>query len=130
MRRVLNSFLQFMEEPNATDSLIIGTTNHQQLLDRALLRRFDIVLEFQAPTDDQIEALIRANLRPLKFSRLSWVKIIEAARTLSQSEIVRAAEDAVKSAILDERNRVNTADVLERLHERTEMREAFAKAEQ
>lgn len=35
MRRVLNSFLQFMEEPNATDSLIVGATNHPDLLDHA-----------------------------------------------------------------------------------------------
>ena len=39
MRRVLNSFLQFMEEPNTTDSLIIGATNHPELLDRALQDR-------------------------------------------------------------------------------------------
>ena len=130
MRRVLNSFLQFMEEPNSTDSPIVGTTNHPQLLDRALLRRFDIVLEFQTPTDDQIQALVRANLRPLKFPRLGWTKIVKAAKSLSQSEIVRATEDAVKLAILDERNVITTADVIERMQERIEMREAFAKTEQ
>ena len=37
MRRVLNSFLQFMEEGNTTDSLVICSTNHPSLLDRALL---------------------------------------------------------------------------------------------
>ncbi len=129
MRRVLNSFLQFMEEPNATDSPIVATTNHPHLLDRALLRRFDVVLEFQAPTDEQIEALIRANLRPLKHPRLKWAAIVEAAKGLSQSEIVRAAEDAVKTAILDERDKLATADILDRLIERAEMREAFSKAE-
>ena len=50
MRRVLNSFLQFMEEGNSTDSVIICSTNHPSLLDRALLRRYDQVLEFDAPT--------------------------------------------------------------------------------
>ena len=46
MRRVLNSFLQFMEETTTTDSLIIAATNSPNLLDKALLRRFDLVLEF------------------------------------------------------------------------------------
>ena len=32
---LLNSVLSFMEEPNATDSLVIAATNHQEILDRA-----------------------------------------------------------------------------------------------
>ena len=130
MRRVLNSFLQFMEEPNSTDSLIIGATNHPELLDRALLRRFDLLLEFDAPTDQQIRDLIKANLYPMKFPRLSWKAIVAAARGLSQSEIVRASEDAVKMAILDERSSLSTEDIVKRLKERLEMRRAFSSAEQ
>ena len=127
MHRVLNSFLQFMEEPNATDSLIVGATNHPEILDKALLRRFDIVLEFQTPTDEQIRGLIKANLRPMKYPRIGWKSIISAARGLSQSEIVRATEDAVKTAILDERDILKTPDVVSRLKERMEMRDAFSK---
>ena len=129
MRRVLNSFLQFMEEPNTTDSLIIGATNHPELLDRALLRRFDLLLEFDAPSDQQIRDLVKASLSPMKFPRLSWKPIIAAARGLSQSEIVRASEDAVKTAILDERKTLSTPDIVERLTERLEMRRAFSAPE-
>lgn len=127
MRRVLNSFLQLMEQPNATDSILISATNHPELLDRALLRRFDAVLEFDAPTDEQIEMLIRKNLRPLKLSRLGWKAIVHNARGLSQSEIVRAAEDAVKNAILDERNTITTDDLVDRLVQRMQMQEAFSR---
>ena len=66
MRRVLNSFLQFMEESNATDSLIAAATNHPDLLDRALLRRFDLVVQFEMPTDEQIRSIVRSYLRPMK----------------------------------------------------------------
>jgi SpoVK/Ycf46/Vps4 family AAA+-type ATPase len=128
MRRVLNSFLQMMEEPNATDSVLLGATNHPELLDRALLRRFDSVIEFEAPSKEQIKALIVRYLRPMKRPRLAWKKIVEAAAGLSQSEIARAAEDAVKTAILDERDVIKTEDVLRRLHERREMRDAFSRA--
>lgn len=127
MRRVLNSFLQLMEQPNATDSVLISATNHPELLDRALLRRFDAVLEFRAPTDQQIRTLIRRNLLPLKFPRLRWKPIVNQARGLSQSEIVRAAEDAVKTAILDERNSLTTADLVNRLAQRAAMKEVFSK---
>ena len=123
---MLNSFLQFMEEPSTADSVLIGATNHPELLDRALLRRFDSVLEFAPPTDEQIKKIISGNLKPARYPRLAWKKITSAAEGLSQSEIVRAAEDAVKTAILDERTTLKTDDILVRLSERQSMREAFS----
>jgi AAA+ superfamily predicted ATPase len=129
MRRVLNSFLQFMEEGNSTDSLVICSTNHPSLLDRALLRRYDQVLEFDAPTSVQIKQLISVNIGPMKIVRPSWKKIIHAAEGLSQSEIVRAADDAVKTAILDQRNQLTTEGIVDRLQERHAMRTAFLDTE-
>jgi SpoVK/Ycf46/Vps4 family AAA+-type ATPase len=129
MRRVLNSFLQFMEEGNSTDSVIICSTNHPSLLDRALLRRYDQVLEFDAPTSTQIKQLISANIAPMKAVAPNWKQIIHAAEGLSQSEIVRAADDAVKMAILDERKSLSTDDIVDRLQERHAMRTAFLDAE-
>tara|TARA_A100001391_G_scaffold153410_2_gene111249 strand:- start:25400 stop:26398 length:999 start_codon:yes stop_codon:yes gene_type:complete len=128
MRRVLNSFLQLMEQPNATDSILLGATNHPELLDRALLRRFDSVVEFESPSREQVKALITKYLRPLKYPRLAWKKIVDVAMGLSQSEIARASEDAVKTAILDERDTIRTEDVLRRLNDRREMRDAFSKS--
>lgn len=125
MRRVLNSFLQFMEEPNSTDSLIVAATNHPELLDSALLRRFDLVLEFQPPSEEEIRAIIKANLRPMKYPRLDWKQIVPAAQGFSQSEISRAVEDAVKTAILDERDSVTSEDLLRRLSDRRAMSNAF-----
>ena len=125
MRRVLNSFLQLMEQPNATDSILIGATNHPEILDPALLRRFDLISEFDMPSDEQIKALVKQYLRPLKYPRLAWKKVIDSAQGLSQSEIARAAEDAVKTAILDERNILKTDDIIHRLNDRAEMRAAF-----
>ena len=126
MRRVLNSFLQFMEEKSATDSPLIAATNHPELLDRALLRRFDDVLQFELPSAEQIRAVIKANLKPMKYPRLAWSAIDKAARGLSQAEIARAADEAVKSAILGQRDLVTTQEVLARLAERQAMRTAFA----
>ncbi len=130
MRRVLNSFLQFMEEGNSTDSIILCSTNHPSLLDRALLRRYDQVLEFDAPTDDQIKKLISSNMAPLKAKALAWKKLLAEAHGLSQAELVRAVDDAVKTAILDQRAVLNTEDVLTRLRERHAMQSAFLNAEE
>jgi SpoVK/Ycf46/Vps4 family AAA+-type ATPase len=129
MRRVLNSFLQFMEEGNSTDSPIICSTNHPSLLDRALLRRYDQVLEFDAPTSAQIKQLISTNVVPMRVARPVWKAIIHAAEGLSQSEIVRAVDDAVKTAILDERKQLTTENIVDRLQERHAMRTAFLDTE-
>lgn len=125
MRRVLNSFLQYMEEENATDSIIIGATNHPELLDNALVRRFDIALAFEKPTKDQVRQIILTAMRPFKAKRLSWTALFEAAESLSQAEITRATEDAVKSAILNESNTVTTDQLVKRLVERREMHQTF-----
>lgn len=129
MRRVLNSFLQFMEEGNSTDSVVICSTNHPSLLDHALLRRYDQVLEFDTPNSEQIKQLINVNVGPMRVVRPAWQKIIHAAEGLSQSEIVRAADDAVKTAILDERRQLTTEDIVGRLQERHAMRMAFLDTE-
>lgn len=128
MRRVLNSFLQFMEAPNSTDSIVVTATNFPDLLDAALLRRFDLVLEFKPPTEQHIREIVKANLRPLKYPRLGWKTIVKSAEGLSQSEIARAAEDAVKTAILDQKEILKTQDIVGRLLERREMRTAFTGA--
>lgn len=129
MRRVLNSFLQFIEEPTATDSVIICATNYPTLLDKALLRRYDLVLEFTSPDVKQIKAIMKANLKPMKFPKIEWKKLVEAALGLSQSEIVRACNDAVKTAILDERNFLKTKDILQRINQRQKMKKSFLDVE-
>ena len=121
MRRVLSSFLQFMEEPNSTDSVIIGATNYPELLDPVLLRCFDLVVEFSPPPDDEIRSIIKINLRPMRYPNLKWKIILASARGLSQSEITRATEDAVKNSILAERKQVTTGDILSRLSDKIAM---------
>ena len=129
MRRVLNSFLLFMEETNVTDSLVVAATNHPDLLDRALLRRFDLVVQFEMPSDEQIRTIVKAGMRPMKYPGLAWRQIVGAGRDLSQSELARATEKAVKTAILDERDKLTTRDIVTALNERREMRQAFIGAQ-
>jgi len=126
MRRVLNSFLQYMEEENSTDSLIIGATNHPDLLDNALLRRFDLVLPFEMPSQPQVKQIVLAVLRPFKAPRLAWKALFKAAEGLSQAEISRATEEAVKSAILSESDTVTSGQLIQRLTERHAMQKAFS----
>ena len=63
IRRVLNSVLAFMEEPNSTDSLVLAATNHVEILDEALARRFDEVIEYHLPDPTSARAIIERRTR-------------------------------------------------------------------
>lgn len=100
MRRVLNSFLQFIEQ-DCSDSIIIAATNNQRILDQALFRRFDDVLHYSLPTDKEIEKIFIYKLKSYDKEIRITSQIIKAANTLSQAEIVRVCDDAIKESILD-----------------------------
>lgn len=117
IRRVLNSFLQFLEE-DTSQSVIVAATNHPQLLDNALYRRFDTVMDFKLPDDGSAQTVIRNRLAPFRIDNLSWPRIQEAARGLSHAEISTAAENAAKRSVLAGRTRVLTADLVSALEER------------
>lgn len=117
IRRVLNSFLQFLEL-DESESLIVAATNHPQLLDRALFRRFDSVIEYPLPSQAVAEKVMRARLALLDTTRVDWPKVAEASEGLSHADITRACEHAAKNAILGHRRYVETAEILEALDER------------
>ncbi len=102
MRRVLNSFLQFLEETPSTDSVIVGATNHPELLDRALVRRFGEVLEYELPDRETTRTILERRLGQRADANIDWKKILIAAKGLSQAELVTAADEASKEAILNE----------------------------
>lgn len=99
IRRVLNSFLQFLEQ-DQSDSLIIGATNHPELLDRAVFRRFDDVIEYSYPNDLQIEQLMKDRLSMLETNRIEWEPVVAGARGLGFADITNVCNDAAKETIL------------------------------
>ena len=117
IRRVLNSFLQFLEQDDS-QSLIIAATNHPELLDRALFRRFDDVIEYAAPDRPLIEALLRARLDRFDTRGLAWADAVSRAERLSLAEIARAADDAAKTIILRGGKRITSEALIEALTER------------
>lgn len=117
IRRVLNSFLQFLEQ-DESDSLLIAATNHVGLLDRALFRRFEAVLEYAPPTREVAERIMRARLRLLDTSDMSWDAAAKAAAGLSHAEIVMACAQAAKNAILEHSKQVRSSELMLALEER------------
>lgn len=117
IRRILNSFLQLLEQ-DRSQSLIIAATNHPELLDRALFRRFDDVLEYLLPEKNDVENLIRSRLRRFKSNAIDWAQIAEEARGFSQADLVRSGDEVAKTAVLQDRTMISMDDLQRALQER------------
>jgi SpoVK/Ycf46/Vps4 family AAA+-type ATPase len=117
IRRVLNSFLQFIEH-NDSHSLIVAATNHPELLDHAVYRRF----EYDLPTPSQVADTLKGRVRDFAGPDVDWSALGAAASGLSYAEITRAADEAMKDAIIGDRTSVSQADLRAALTERLAMR--------
>lgn len=125
IRRVLNSVLAFMEEPNSTDSLVLAATNHVEILDEALARRFDEVIEYSLPDTTVARAILERRLGNLKLGARSWPALEAALEGLSQGELVRAADAVVKDAILEGAMKVSPEALREALQNRQTLKGKF-----
>lgn len=125
IRRVLNSVLAFMEEPNSTDSLVLAATNHVEILDHALARRFDEVIEYTSPDVAAARAIIERRLGKFKIAPKSWAALEPALEGLSQGELVRAADAVVKDAILEGATKVSAEALRAALQNRQTLKGKF-----
>ena len=117
MRRVLNAFLQFIEQ-DISDSLIVVATNRPKLLDRALFRRFDDVLYYKLPEPEDRKRLIQNVLGAFLELKITWKSIMMESEGLSHAEISQACLDAIKQAILSEKQSVKISLLRQMLNER------------
>ena len=79
IRRVLNSFLQFLERDDS-ESIIVAATNFMDMLDEALFRRFDDVITYELPDGEMVRELIQNRLTSFDLSGIEWGDVIVAAR--------------------------------------------------
>ena len=123
IRRVLNSFLQFLEA-DGTDSLIIGATNHSEILDKALFRRFDDVISYDLPKPEAIRRVIKNRLAAFNTDELDWAAVLAVSEGLSQADITRACLEAAKTAVLSDTEQVSSTNLLDAIGGRRQSRRA------
>lgn len=84
-----------------SDRLLIAATNHGELLDRAVWRRFDMVLEFPLPTQEDLERTINACFGEQESALGVWrERLVELCRGKSFSDIERIANHARRRSII------------------------------
>lgn len=106
-RRILNSFLQFLDEDTGP-SIIVATTNIPEILDRAILRRFELVLPYEMPSQEAIQKAMRRRLISFNVDGVDWDVVARVADGLSTADVVAAGEDAGRRAVLSSTDRILT----------------------
>lgn len=115
-RRILNSFLVFLEDASP-ESLVLAATNHRGILDKALFRRFDAVLAYDLPDARQAVSVMKARLGSLARGT-SMAELGDLTAGLSHAELVKAAESAAKSVLMRGEDHVSRTDLITALESR------------
>lgn len=100
MRRVVNSLLQFIED-DRSESLIVAATNHAQMLDGAIFRRFDELIAFTLPTKVELSELVRRSLDvDVDQLDLAAIYMATASPKLGHADVCAALERVHKDHVL------------------------------
>ncbi|WP_287231751.1 MULTISPECIES: AAA family ATPase [unclassified Microcystis] len=114
LKRVVNSLLQAMDSFDSSKSIVIAASNHQYLLDPALWRRFDDLIEFSLPTKTEREFYLQSLLNGVYFDG-SLEYIAKNMSSLSYADIQRITIEAIKTMILEGREQLQSQDISEQL---------------
>ena len=109
-QRIVNMLLQMLEEYHG-NGFVIAATNLEESLDRAILRRFDEVIEIPKPALPEIVRLLKQTLSAIKTEReILWEQVAVQMEGLRCSDVTRAAENAAKRAVMGNRETVTGKD--------------------
>lgn len=110
MNRIVTSFLQLLDG-DRSHSILIAATNHAELLDRAIFRRFDLIVPFSLPTVEQIAALLRLRFAAFGLPTSLLKEVASKAKGMSFADVSRACDDAIRSMALAGREHIDMTDV-------------------
>jgi SpoVK/Ycf46/Vps4 family AAA+-type ATPase len=112
LKRVVNSLLQAIDMFKTDRSVVVAATNHQYLLDPALWRRFDDIIQFPLPAAKDHEKLLKHLLNGVPFKG-SIPTLAKAMESLSFADAERLCIEGVKTMILEGREQLEPSDILE-----------------
>ena len=120
LKRVINSLLQNIDS-FSKQNILIAATNHPELLDKAIWRRFNTVIEIGLPQEEEIVTLIKTftsdfstefNTDDKRLDRLSKQFVGK-----SPSDIKTIINNAKAQTVINDRDTLHYEDVLIELFE-------------
>jgi SpoVK/Ycf46/Vps4 family AAA+-type ATPase len=117
MHRLVNLLLNLLEDFKG-QGILVATTNFEGIIDTALFRRFDEIIEMPKPTKDQLQKILKQTLSSVALSKdINWNTIVESMVGASSATVVKIANDAAKFAIIDGEKIVEERHLLTALSE-------------
>ena len=99
LKRLVTVLIQAIDEWPA-DGLLIAATNHPELLDPAIWRRFDRVIEFLLPTENETQQLL-TNLIADDISHAALASIATIMTGKSHADVTREVLRAKRQVVLN-----------------------------
>ena len=114
LKRVVNSLLQNIDD-FSQEGILIAATNHADMLDSAVWRRFQTIIELPTPGSDEIRRFINQFPKVANEESITepqWKTIINAMSGLSYSDIKDIVQNMLKKAVLKNKTDIECADYL------------------
>jgi SpoVK/Ycf46/Vps4 family AAA+-type ATPase len=115
LKRVINSLLQNIDA-FSKHNILIAATNHQELLDKAIWRRFNSVIEIGLPHEEEILALINVYTDEFRTNFLNDKKRLDKLAKLmegkSPSDIKAIINNAKAQSIISKKDLLAYEDIL------------------
>ncbi len=115
LKRVINSLLQNIDM-FTQNNVLIAATNHPELLDKAIWRRFNTVIEVGQPDADGISRIMEMYLGDfadgLESDKKKYEKLIALFSKKSPSDIRNIINNAISQAVITGKEKVSAEDLL------------------
>jgi len=112
MKRAVNALLKNIDRISLIRNgvLLVGATNHPQLLDEAAWRRFDEVVEFSLPDEEMRREILKSVTSSMTCS-CDYQEIAAMTEGFSGADIRLMIKEALLSALMDKREAIDRQDL-------------------
>lgn len=120
LKRVINSLLQDIDNLHS-DSVLIAATNHPELLDKAVWRRFVQVVEVGLPSDTAITQMITIFSKPFESELTSDTQkrraFVNSVRGLSPSVIKNIFDKVKVKSVIEKEEKLGMVDLFTNVYD-------------
>jgi len=113
LKRAVNTLLKAIDEISLVDDgvLLIGATNHPNLLDRAAWRRFDEIVDFPLPDMEMRKKILDIVLSKVK-GDFDTQNIAEMTDRFTGSDLRMVVREAVLHSLIEDRTYITQSDLI------------------
>jgi len=113
LKRAVNSLLKAIDEISLVKHgvLLIGATNHPQLLDNAAWRRFDDILDFPLPDKEMRQDILNIIISEIE-GEFDTEEIAAITKGYSGSDLKLVIRESVLNALMTDRMTLNQDDLI------------------